>query len=440
MDRTYLSRELRWLSFNERLLLTAENNALPLMERLKFIGIFSSNLDEFYSTKVGALNKMIVDPEHHPSPPNVKPKAIVKKIEKEVRRMSERVDTVLLSIFSEMRGQNIHIIDDTSLTGSQYDYVHSYFEEHVRSNLFPILLDSHIPFPYLKHITIYLAVDLFSSQRDEHRYALIKLPANLLPRYIPIPCEEGGEYFIMLDDVIRLHLHEIFHIFDYDTFSAYTIKITRDGEYDISEEITKSIYEKISSSIKQRSRGLPIRFVYDRSIPEPLLNLLMEKGDFDTAPIILSGGRYHNARDLLSFPHISMPDLYFSPQVPLPHYGLDSTSPLIPQIAQRDILLSVPYHAFDYLVDLLRESALDSRVYTIYMTLYRVTQDSRVINALINAARNGKKVVIFIEIQASFDEEVNISWADKLSREPNVTLISSYGRNESSFQDRDHRV
>ncbi len=425
MDRTYLSRELRWLSFNERLLLTAENHSIPLMERLKFIGIFSSNLDEFYSTKVGALNKMIVDAEHHPSPPNVKPRSLVKHIEKEVRRMSLRVDTVLLSIFDEMREQNIHIVDENSLSDEQYAYVHTYFEEKVRSSLFPILLDSHIPFPYLKHITVYLAVDMYSTERDEHRYALIKLPADTSPRYIPISCTDGGKYFIMLDDMIRLHLHEIFHIFDYDTYSAYTIKITRDGEYDISEEITKSIYEKISASIKQRSRGLPIRFVYDRKIPQPFLDLLMEKGDFDSAPIILSGGKYHNARDLLGFPKIAMDSLYFPEQKPLPHPDLVSDSPLIPQVENKDILLSVPYHSFDYLVDLLREAALDSRTHTIYMTLYRVTERSRVINALINAARNGKKVVIFIEIQASFDEAVNISWADKLSREPNVTLISS---------------
>jgi len=424
MDKTYLSRELRWLSFNERLLLTAENRSIPLMERLKFIGIFSSNLDEFYATKVGALNKMIVDSEHHPSPRNVKPKSLVKHIEKEVRRMSERVDTALMSIFEEMRRHDIHIVDEKSITEDQYAYVHAYFEEHVRGLLFPILLDSHIPFPYLKHITVYLAIDMYSSERSEHRYALIKLPAEISPRYIPISCGEG-KYFIMLDDVIRLHLHEIFHIFNYDTYSAYTIKITRDGEYDISEEITKSIYEKISTSIKQRSRGLPIRFVYDRTIPEPLLRLLKDKGDFDSAPIILSGGKYHNARDLLGFPRIDINSLYFPPQAPLPHYALRNDKPLIPQIEQQDVLLSVPYHSFDYLVDLLRESALDSRVYTIYMTLYRVTQRSRVINALINAARNGKKVVIFIEIQASFDEEINISWADKLSREPNVTLISS---------------
>ncbi len=424
MDKTYLSRELRWLSFNERLLLTAENRSIPLMERLKFIGIFSSNLDEFYSTKVGALNKMIVDSEHHPSPRNVKPRSLVKHIEKEVRRMSERVDTALMYMFEEMRRHDIYIVDEKTLTDEQYEYVHAYFEEHVRGLLYPILLDSHIPFPYLKHITVYLAIDMYSSVRNEHRYALIKLPADISPRYIPISCGEG-KFFIMLDDVIRLHLHEIFHIFDYDTYTAYTIKITRDGEYDISEEITKSIYEKISTSIKQRSRGLPIRFVYDRTIPEPLLRLLKDKGDFDSAPIILSGGKYHNARDLLGFPRIDINSLYFPAQNPLPHYAINHNRPLIPQIEQRDVLLSVPYHSFDYLVDLLREAALDSRVYTIYMTLYRVTERSRVINALINAARNGKKVIIFIEIQASFDEEINISWADKLSRESNVTLISS---------------
>ncbi len=422
-NRTYLSRELRWLSFNERLLLTAEDKSIPLMERLKFIGIFSSNLDEFYSTKVGALNKMMIDSEHHPAPPNVKPKVIIKHIEKEVKRMNIRVDSVLSSIFNEMGEHKIDIVDEHTICEDNREFVQTFFLDHVRDNLFPILLDDTTPFPYLEHATVYLAVDMHSKGADDHRYALIRLPVPAIPRYVLIK-DARKKKFILLDDIVRLHLNELFQMFSYDSFEAYTIKITRDGEYDIPEEITKSLYEKIASSIKQRSKGTPIRFVYDRRMPAPLFDLIVRKGNFSSTPIILEGGKYHNARDLLDFPVIDIPSLYYSPKTPFPHYALKAHEPLIPQIEQKDILISVPYQRFSYLVDLLREASLDYRVSDVYMTIYRVSENSRVINALINAARNGKKVTVFIEIQASFDEEVNIGWVEKLSKEPNVTVIT----------------
>jgi polyphosphate kinase len=227
----------------------------------------------------------------------------------------------------------------------------------------------------------------------------------------------------MLDDIIRLRLKEIFSVFPYDTFESYTIKITRDGEYDLAEEVTKSLYEKLSTSLQQRSVGDPVRFVYDSSMPTDLLEFILSRAQLSSCSNIIAGGRYHNARDMMSFPKVNRPALYFDPQTPISHHTLRPPGSLMARIEQQDYLISLPYHIYDPVIDLLREASLDPSVLAIKMTLYRVAEDSSVINALRNAARNGKQVVLFIELQARFDEKTNMYWTEKLSRESNITLI-----------------
>lgn len=424
-DTTYINREMRWLSFNERVLKTAENPRTPLMERLKFVGIFSSNLDEFYAVRVGSLHRMIIDSQHHPAPAGVKPKVLVKQILREVRHVNDRMDTVIADIMTELRRHGISIVDDRTISSPQLEFVSEYFTNTVRNRLFPLMLDPSLPFPYLKHVAIYLAVHMRrSDDESDFQYALIEIPTNVLPRYIAIPSQNNRKYFIMLDDLVRIKLKEIFSALPYDVYNAYTIKITRDGEYDLAGEVTKSLYEKLSTSIKQRNEGDPVRFVYDQTMPKPLLDYIMEHAGLQDCRIIIPGGRYHNARDMMSFPHVGNSKLYFEAQPPLEHHTLRKPGNLIAQIESRDHLVSLPYHRYNYVIDLLREASLDSSVVSIKMTLYRVPEDSSVINALRNAARNGKKVTLFIELQARFDEEINMYWTEKLTREHNITLIS----------------
>ncbi|MCF7953386.1 MAG: polyphosphate kinase 1 [Spirochaetales bacterium] len=424
-DDIYVNRELRWLSFNERVLQAAENTRNPLMERLKFIGIFSSNLDEFYSVRVGSLNRMIKDPEQHPAPSGIKPKHLIKDILQRVTDMAARVDTAFSAIIRELRRNSVFFVDEDSITPLQMQYVNQYFVSKVRSRLFPIMLEKDRPFPYMKHVTIYLTVSMYNEKDPEnHRFALIELPTDVLPRYIRIPSRNQKKYFIILDDIIRLCLKEIFHMFNYDTFKAYTIKITRDGEYDLAEEVTKSLYEKLSTSLKQRKMGDPVRVVYDRRMPKQLFSYIMKHADLQACNNIIAGGKYHNARDVINFPKINKKELYFSEQPPIPNHRISLNRSLIEQIEERDHLLALPYQRYHYIIDLLREAALDPDVSSIKMTLYRVAEDSSVVNALRNAARNGKKVTVFIELQARFDEKNNMYWTDKLSQERNITLIS----------------
>ncbi|WP_332446723.1 polyphosphate kinase 1 [Sphaerochaeta sp.] len=421
----YVNRELRWLSFNERVLMAAEGQNTPLMERLKFAGIFSSNLDEFYAVRIGSLHRALLDPVNHPIKSDIQPKILLKQILKEVKRLNLRLDAVVEQLFVELKKHSIKVVNEDELNDAQQEYLEGFFSQTLRSRLFPILLDPNRPFPYLKHVTLYLAVHMYRKDDPQHfQYALIEVPTDLLLRFVSLPGRGGWHQFIYLEDVIRFKLAEIFKTLPYDRFDAYTIKINRDGEYDLTDEITRSLYEKLSASIKQRSQGDPVRFVYDREMPQRMLAYITEKAQLTHCRIIIAGGRYHNVRDLLRFPEVGNDSLYFEQQTPLKHHTLDDKRSLLDQIEERDHLLTLPYHRYDYLIDLLREAALDASVRSIKMTLYRVPQNSSVINALQNAARNGKEVTLYLELQARFDEEINMQWTELLTTEHHINLIS----------------
>lgn len=423
-SKSYINRELRWLNFNERVLMTAENPETPLMERLKFVGIFSSNLDEFYAVRVGSLHRNILDPSYQPKRGEENPKKLLKQILSEVKRLNGRMDKIVLQLIKELKQHRINLVMETELNEVQKQYLDKFFTNKLRNLLFPVLLDPDLPFPYLKHVALYLAIHMYvEGNPKDCRYALIEVPTDMLSRYIRVPSRGGWNHFIYLEDVIRLKLKEIFKSFHYDTYNAYTIKITRDGEYDLADEVTLSLYEKLSASLKKRSTGDPVRFVYDKNLPDEMLSYLLKYGNLADCRIILPGSRYHNARDMMRFPKISNQSLYFTQQPPLPHHTLNANRSLIEQIEEKDHLISLPYHRYDVIIDLLREAALDNTVSSIKMTLYRVPENSNVINALRNAARNGKKVTIFIELQARFDEEINLHWTEKLSHERNIFLI-----------------
>lgn len=418
------NRELSWLDFNERVLIAAEQDEMPLLERLKFLGIFSSNLDEFYSVRVGSLHRLLIDSEENNIVNRREIEKTISSILDKVTMYNIRVEQLFKKIVRELNRQKVFFIDEQHLSPDQETYLEHFFTNKVRSRLFPIMLRKNRDFPFLKNISIYLAISMYRKEDPAaYQYALIEIPESL-PRYIVIPSNGDETWIIILDDVIRLNLSTIFNAFDFDVFEGYTIKITRDAEYSLEEEVTKSLFEKLSESIRQRSSGDPVRVVYDSDMPEHLREYVTKQAGLESCENKIAGGKYHNMRDLIDFPKIKNKELYYPKHPNLPHYSLDNTKSLINQVLERDYLLTLPFHRFGYIIDLLREAALDPAVTTIKMTLYRVANDSNIINALLNAARNGKHIVAFIEIQARFNEEENLHWTETLSKEKNVTLIS----------------
>lgn len=412
----YINREISWLSFNDRVLQEAMDPEVPLLERLKFLGIFSSNLDEFFSVRVGTLQRMI-DANVEP---NVmlggSPKKIMKQVHSVVLELRDKFDKIFSELTQELKNYNIFIIDEKNLSESHQDFIKTYFEEKVRPRLVPIMLKDNPSFPYLKNQAIYLAVDVRKNWSPQlSNYALIEVPADVLPRFIVLPDNgDGKKYIIMLDDIIRFRLDEIFATFDYDTIGAFTIKLTRDAELDIDDHVTKSFFEKMSDSLEERKKGQAVRFVYDREMPYPLLDYLLKKLDLIEFDNIVPGGRYHNAKDFMGFPQVGPESFVYQKDSPLPQKDLVQHKSMFAAIREKDVLLHYPYQSFGHLIDLLREAAIDPDVVSIKATLYRVARDSNVINALINAVKNGKDVTVVIELQARFDEQSNIYWTRKL--------------------------
>lgn len=409
----YINRELSWLSFNQRVLQEASDQTVPLLERLKFLGIFSSNLDEFYRVRVATHTRIMNASGKRQEEIS---KKILDQIQKKVISLRDEFDEVFKSVLDQLEPENIFMINEKELDEDQKIFVKTYFEEKVRPRLVPVMISETPKFPYLQNQVIYLAVHLTKADNLEKvSYALIELPESL-PRFIVLPQQGKKRILIMLDDVIRFTLSDIFFTLDFDTFRAYTVKPTRDAEFEISDDITKSFYEKISKSIKDRQKGQVVRFVYDRNMPEDLKNFIITSTKIKKADLI-SGGRYHNARDFIGFPTLGLKHLAYKPLPPLLHIDLKPKTSLMDDIKSKDVLLHYPYHSYHYVIDLLREAAIDPKVKSIKITLYRLAENSNVINTLINARRNGKSVTVVIELQARFDEAANIKWTEQLTAE-----------------------
>ncbi|HEX9975461.1 MAG TPA: polyphosphate kinase 1 [bacterium] len=414
----YMNREMSWLSFNWRVLQEAADPTVPLIERLKFLGIYSSNLDEFFRVRVGSLQRMIDAGIKTKTIFGGTPKKINKGIHDKVVFLGEKFDKVFADLQEELKKEKIFIINEAQLNTEQAKFVQHYFEQQVRPRLVPIMLDSIPEFPYLKNQVVYLAIRMSQQDNsDDVKFAMIEVPAHLLPRFTVLPKSEDKNYIIMLDDVIRFGLQEIFAIFAYDKFEAYTIKLTRDAEIDIEDDVTKSFFEKISKSIRKRKLGQPVRFVYDREMPKDLLEFILTRGNLKNFENVIPGGRYHNAKDFMSFPNVGSKNLENKKVPALDHKAFQKRQSMFKAIREKDILLHFPYHSFHHINDLLREAAIDPKVKSIKMTLYRVATNSNVMNALINASRNGKSVTAVIELMARFDEEANIYWTRKLEEE-----------------------
>jgi polyphosphate kinase len=420
MTKTYkkylINREISWLHFNERVLQEARDETTPLLERLKFLGIFSNNRDEFFRVRVATLTRM-KNAGSLDLQVNFSPEELLSEIVEIVEQQEQLFTQTYQQILQQLAEQNILILREDELTDSQAAQVIDYFHHQVRPLLFPMMLDNLNDPAILEDRTIYLAVHMYSTENPEKEdFSIVKVPSGTLSRFFIIPPENGKTCIVLLDDVVRLGLPYVFSLLGFNQFDAYTIKVTRDAEMDIDNDVQKSFLEIMSESVKQREWGTPVRFVFDKSIPVRFLRKIKKQLKISDDDRQRGGGRYHNFRDFMDFPRVGHPGLVYPPMPPMLHKDLKPYKSIFDVLRQKDIMLNFPYQSFNYIVDLLREASIDPEVRSIKMTFYRVAKRSNVMNALMNAARNGKAVTVFLELQARFDEEANIYWAEILQK------------------------
>ncbi|MCB2206677.1 MAG: polyphosphate kinase 1 [Bacteroidetes bacterium] len=413
----YINREVSWLHFNERVLQEAMDERNPIIERLKFLGIFSNNRDEFFRVRVATIKRLALVESSKRSKFGDDPDLLLKEIQQIVEEQEKKFTDTFIEIKKALEKENIIFRNEKNLSVEQGKFVRKFFHDEVRPFLFPIMLSNLESPDFLRDNTIYLALELKDSTGEkEDDYAIVIVPTDDVSRFVSLPGKEK-KYLMFLDDVIRYAIGEIFNPFGYDEIKGYTIKFTRDAELDFDNDVSKSFIELMSESIKRRKKGLPVRFVYDEDIPESLLKKLTKKLQISEVDNIRGGSKYHNFRDFMSFPKIGSRYLVNPKTVALNHKLLPRNKSILEAIKKQDILLHYPYQSFQYIVDLLREAAIDPKVKAIKMTFYRAARNSNVMDALINAARNGKNITVFLEIQARFDEEANIYWIEKLTDE-----------------------
>lgn len=423
--QNFTNREISWLSFNERVLQEAEDPNTPLFERIRFIGIFSNNLDEFFRVRVATVRRMVdLGKDEENLLGNYTPQELHDKIYDVVYSHQQKVQTILKNIVQELKENNIFLINEKELNHQQGLFVKKYFYNNVLPNLVPIMLRKKTKFPYLRDRSVYLAVKLSNkSNAKKFAYSLIRIPGKSVSRFLVLPKSGKNKYVMLLDDVIRFCLNDLFFYFDYNVYEAFTLKITRDAELDIDDDISKSFMEKMSTSLKKRKKGKPVRLIYDRDMPEDLKQFILKKMKLDNEEDTVAGGRYHNHRDFMNFPEIGKKKHYYPKLPPIRHKDLRSHTSILHMLRKKDIMLHYPYQTFNHFIDLLREAAIDPQVVELGITIYRVAPASKVVNALLNAIRNGKTVTVVIELQARFDEEANIYWSNKLQEE-GATVIN----------------
>jgi len=419
MKMDYIPREISWLKFNERVLQEAQDKTVPLIERMKFLGIFSNNLDEFFRVRVATLKRMVEFKKKAKEVIGENPAKLLKQIHKTVIKQQEIFEETYKEIIKGLESHNIFFVNEKQLDDEQAAFVSKYFTETVLPTLVPIMIDTSPKFPYLKDRSIYLAVKLSKKKKDSKgaKYSLIQIPTDVLSRFVVLPKKEEKRYIILLDDVIRFCLKDVFSIFYFDKAEGYTIKLTRDAELDLDSDLSKSISEKIEKSLQQRKKGKLVRLVYDSTIPADLLNFITKKIKMKKSSNLIPGGRYHNFRDFINFPKVGSRELQYDPIKPLQHPDLKKEKSLFKIIRKKDILLSYPYQSFNHIINLLREASIDPKVTAIKITLYRVAKNSNIVASLTNAIKNGKSVTVVVELRARFDEEANMFWANQLKEE-----------------------
>jgi polyphosphate kinase len=421
--RKTIARDISWLSFNARVLQEAADPSVPLRERIRFLGIFSNNMDEFFRVRVATLKRMIQFGNKANMHLENDPQQIIDEIQMTVLNQQGEFNRIWEEVLKQLNDQKIYLRTEKELNPEQQAFVRNHFEEEVSSDVIPLMIENIPEFPMLRDKSIYLAVIMWKKESAlKKKYALIEIPSRTLGRFTILPSPKADEHhIILLEDIIRFNLPDIFSYFGYDQYQSHIFKVTRDAEIDIDEDVSTTIIQKLEKGIKNRRKGKPVRFVYDREMDSGLLEYLVRRLNLSRRDNLIPGGRIHNFRHFMDFP-----DQVFKEKrnrkKPFDH-------PLLPVrrvtdvIMEKDIMLHFPYHSFLPLIDLIREAAFDPDVTTIKITCYRLARQSKIINALINAVRNGKEVIVMLELRARFEEEANLEWKERLEEEGAKVLI-----------------
>ncbi|RZK48582.1 MAG: polyphosphate kinase 1 [Pedobacter sp.] len=410
----YLNREMSWLFFNERVLQEAADKDVPLIERIKFLAIFSANLEEFYRVRVASMNRLSDLNEKAKAVIGYNPKKILNEIKKIVVKQEKKFERLFQEIVLQDLAQNkIFILNEKQLNVSRGNFVKQYFISQVLSNLIPIMIDLHKPFPELKDRSLYFFVKLTRfGENVDYKYALVEIPKDI-SRFLVLPESNDLKFIILIEDIIKYCLDDVFYIFEYDKIEAFSIQLTRDAELIFDKQINEKFIEELSKSLNKRKKGKPMRLLFDTAMPLHMLKVLISKLKLK-ADSLIPGHQYHRFSDFIQFPNVGRPDLEYPPLVPLNVKGLEKTKSIFSKVVAKDYLINLPYQSFDYIVLFLREAAVDPYVTEIHITLYRLAENSKIIHALNNAARNGKQVFCLLELKARFDEQANIDWTTQL--------------------------
>lgn len=422
-DSPYLERDISWMYFNERILQEATRPHVPLLERLSFLGIYSNNLDEFFRVRMASQSRIAECADRAAVRESEHAKKIIKQIGKLNAHYAKAYAQAVEQVTEELRRENICLVDDTEVTPEQLEFIRSYFRERLSGFIVPVWFSAIKWLDYENDENIYLAVKVSRTEpRPVADYAFLEVPVGPCGRFVRLPDHEGHSYLMYLDDVVRCCLPLVFEGLGFTSFEAYTFKFTRDAEMEIDNDLRTGILQKISKGVKSRKRGEPLRVLYDARIPKDLLKRVLRKLDLDSLDTVLASGRYQNHKDFMRFPDCGRADLRYPTWTPILKRELDGPASLLDRIRQKDRFIHVPYHNFDSFIRILQEAAVSKEVESIKITLYRLARESKVVRALIGAARNGKKVTVVIELLARFDEASNINWSKRM-QEAGIKVI-----------------
>ncbi|MEZ9861743.1 polyphosphate kinase 1 [Vibrio breoganii] len=414
-EKLYVEKELSWLSFNERVLQEAADKSVPLIERIRFLGIFSNNLDEFYKVRFSDVKRRILINQERGRQDNSK--RLLSKMQSKAMKLNLRFDELYSELLLEMARRRIFLVNEAQLNETQQQWLKKFFRKQVLPHITPVVMHEDINvLDFLKDEYAYLSVALVKD--NVAQYALLEIPTDHLPRFVMVPEQKGKrrKTIILLDNVIRYCLDDIFNgFFEYDEINCYSMKMTRDAEYDLSHEVEHSLLEQMSEGLSQRLSAMPVRFVYEKDMPREMLEFLCRKLEISNYDSLIPGGRYHNFKDFIGFPNVGRDYLENKPLPPLKSAVFEQYNNSFDAISAEDILLHYPYHTFDHVSELVRQASFDPKVLSIKINIYRVAKDSKLMNSLIDAVNNGKKVTVVVELQARFDEQANILWSKRLT-------------------------
>ena len=412
----YLERDISWMYFNRRILQEACRPHVPILERMAFLGIYSNNLDEFFRVRVATQSRIAECMDRSATKERDKAKKLLRQIGKINSHYMKDYEEAVHNVTAELRKENIYLVSDTEVTPGQLEFIRSFYKEKIYGFLIPVWFSAIKLLDYENDENIYLAVKAVrkSGGKSVADYAFLELPVNICGRFVRLPDSGDKSYLMYLDDVIRCCLPLVFEGLGFEEYEAYAFKFTRDAEMEIDNDLRTGTLQKISKGVKSRKRGEPLRVIYDSNMPKDLLKRVLKKLDLDTMDTVISSGRYQNHKDLMKFPDCGCPHLKYPAWPPILKKELDGPESLLQKIQEKDRFIHVPYHSFDSFIRVLQEAAVSKEVESIKITLYRLAKESKVVKALIGAARNGKKVTVCIELLARFDEASNINWSKKM--------------------------